>query len=198
MKNQNILRLLFLLFSLVSFPSYSAFAQGVELCRTDGNFEPPSETQRTVKLSNFNIAINIPGNYRTMMRQDGTVEILHPDDFEILQCVARGGAGSGGYYSETIRIVEPDPSMTLQQQAILSVGYEIDAAGRRIPAYTNIIEYNQNSLSGYIVESISGYSTTFLGTYPGSQRLLEITASCDCAVEVQDVTNLLSNITFLD
>jgi hypothetical protein len=45
---------------------------------------------------------------------------------------------------------------------------------------------------------MSGYAVTFLGTYPGSGQLLEVTAGCDCPVEIEDVTRVLSRITSLD
>lgn len=185
-------------FLLLGVSLLPALAQEPEYCSTDGDFEPPAETLRTVALPDFGIAVEIPSNYRTMKRQDGIVEILHPDDFEMLQCIAQGGLGASGYYSETIQLVEPDPSITLREQAIWSVGYGFDANGRRIPAYSQITEYNQNSLSGYIVQSISGYSVTFLGTYPGGSKLLDVTAGCDCDVDMQAVIDVLSNITALD
>jgi hypothetical protein len=49
-----------------------------------------------------------------------------------------------------------------------------------------------------VVQSLSGYGATFLGTYPGSDQLLEVTAGCDCSVEIEDVTRVLSRITSLD
>lgn len=61
-----------------------------EWCETDGDYEPAAETYRTVELSDFRISVSIPENYRLMRRQNGEVEILHPDDFEWLQCLARG------------------------------------------------------------------------------------------------------------
>jgi hypothetical protein len=173
-------------------------SQERELCDTDGDYEPASETLRTLELRDFGIAVGIPSNYRAMKLQNGDVDILHPDDYEMLQCVARGGAGARGYYSETIRLVAPDPTMSLRDQAIWAVGYGVEADGSRVPAYTQIIEYNQNGLSGYVVESLSEYGATFLGTYPGGQKLLEVTAGCDCPVEIEDVTRLLSNVTPLD
>lgn len=73
------------------------WAQTGQVCESDGNFEAASETHRIVELPEFGIQIKIPSNYRTMKRQDGSVEILHPDDFEHIQCVARGGLGAHGY-----------------------------------------------------------------------------------------------------
>ncbi|WP_206070985.1 hypothetical protein [Nodosilinea sp. P-1105] len=190
-------KLLIVLACLALLPMPRALAQG-RICPDDGEFEPASETLRTVELPDFGIAVAIPSNYRTMKRQDGSISILHPDDFALLQCVAQGGYGARGYYHESIQLVSPDPAMSLRDQAIWSVGYQFDAAGRRIPAYSQIRAYNHNGISGYLVESISGYGVTFLGTYPGSNQLLEVSAACDCPVEMQDVETLLSHLTVLD
>ncbi|PSN11387.1 hypothetical protein C7271_24680 [filamentous cyanobacterium CCP5] len=193
-----MLRLLMAVVLLLGVPVFPAWTQDAEYCSTDGDSEPPSDTLRTVELPDFGLAVDIPSNYRAMKRQNGTVEILHPDDFEMLRCIAQGGLGASGYYSETIELVEPDPAMSLREQAMWSVGYALEADGRLTPAYTQMIEYDQNGFSGYIVRSSSGFAVTFLGNYPGGADLLNVTAGCDCDVEMQAVTDLLSNITVLE
>lgn len=170
-----------------------------ELCLTDDVPEPPAETLRTVDLPDFNLAVEIPSNYRVMKRQDGSVEILHPDDFEMFQCLLRGGYGGQGYYSEVIQLVDPDPTLSLREQAIWSVGYQLDSSGDRLPAYAQLLPYEgAGGLNGYVVESISGYGVRFLGTYDGSDRLLEVTARCDCDVPIEAATDLLERITVLN
>jgi hypothetical protein len=156
--------------------------------------EPPSSTLRTIRLEQFGIQVSIPENFRTMLRQDGTVEILHPNDFAMIECLAQGGRGGGGYYSERIRLVSQDPSLSLREQAIWSVGYDYDIHQNKIPIATQVIEYNQLSLSGYIVTSRIGSFVNFMGNVTGRTEILEIDASCDCLVEVKDLTTLLSRI----
>ena len=176
-----------------------ALAQSPEICASDRAAESPADTLRTVMLPDFNLAVDIPSNYRAMKRQDGSVEILHPADFEILRCVLRGGQAGHGYYSEIIRLVDPDPNLSLREQAIWSVGYPLDSEGNRVPAYAQLRPYEgAGGLNGYVVESISGYSVTFLGTYNGSDRLLEVDAGCDCGVPIEMVTDLLGRITVVD
>jgi hypothetical protein len=66
-----------------------------------------------------------------MQREDGSVEILHPRDYEMLQCIAQGGYGFGGYYSESISQMQRDRSMTLKEQAlILSLSFLGQIMGR--------------------------------------------------------------------
>lgn len=172
--------------------------QPVQLCESDGMIEPASETSRVIELHNFGITIAIPSNYRTMRLQNGAVEILHPDDFAFIQCVSQGGAGARGYYSERIQKVDRNPSMSLREQAIWAVGYSENANGDRVPIATEVIEYRQNNLNGYIVTSEIGYSVVFLGSISGQSQLLEISAACDCPVEVEAVTDLLSRVQPLD
>lgn len=188
------------------FLSHTVFAASVarsqeqmgQLCETDGSYEPAAETTRTVELPSFGISIRIPENYRAMLRQDGSVSILHPDDFEWLQCIVRGGVGAHGYYSETIRQVDPDPAMSLREQAIWAAGYSLNSDGSRQAAVTDVIPYQHNGLNGYVVSSLSGYSAVFLGTSPDSDQLLQVSAGCDCEVDAEAVTNLLAGIERLD
>jgi hypothetical protein len=199
---QNIAPTCFRLFSSVvivsSIALLTAPASAQQVCGTDGNYEPASETSRTVDLPDFHISVSIPENYRVMARENGSVEILHPDDYEWLQCLANGGVGAHGYYSESISQVAPDPSMSLREQATWTAGYSTNADGSRTPGATQVFPYRVNGIEGYIATSMSGYSVTFLGTVPGSDQLLEVTAGCDCDVDIEAVVNLLLNITPLE
>lgn len=165
------------------------------ICSADENYEPASSTYRSVKILDFGIELDIPSNYRTMRRQDGSVEILHPDDFEFFQCISRGGRGAGGgYYSQDIQLVDRDNSMSLREQAIWTVGYGTDAKGNRIPIADKVLDYRQRALSGYIVTSQTGYSVVFMGVVQGREKVLRISAGCDCPVELEDMTGLLSRV----
>lgn len=166
-------------------------AQPQQICDSSGAVVPAAETTRSVELANFGIQVTIPSNYRTMLFQDGRVEILHPDDFQFLQCLAQGGAGGRGYYSETIRWVDPEPNQTLREQARWSLG------GDREPYATEIMAYEADGISGYVSWTPGGYAVTFLGTVPGFDRILEVSANCDCEVAVEDVTSLLDRIEVL-
>lgn len=174
-------------------------AQSPEICASNRAAESPADTLRTVMLPDFNLTVDIPSNYRAIKLQNGSVEILHPADFEILQCVLRGGQSGQGYYSEIIRLVEPDPTLSLREQAIWSVGYQLDSEGDRVPAYAQLLPYEgTGGINGYLVESISGYSVTFLGHYNGSDQLLEVNAGCDCGVGIEAVQTVLNRITIFD
>lgn len=181
-----------LLGTAIALPIAPAHAQ--QICATDGNYEPAADTYRTIDLHAFSISVSIPENYRLMARQDGSVEILHPDDYEWLQCLANGGVGAHGYYSESIRQVAPDPAMSLREQTAWAMGYSINADGSHSQIATQVFPYQANGINGYVATSMSGYSVTFLGTVPGADQLLEVSAGCDCDVDIEAVTDLLLHI----
>lgn len=181
---------------LGGFVSPSAIAQPV--CSVDGDFEPRSSTTRTLTLREWGIAVQIPENYRSMKLQNGVVMILHPDDFEMIQCIARGGQGGHGFYAETIELVPDDLTMDLREQARWSMGYGTNAQGDRVPSSDRIIPYQKGRISGYIITSQSGYGVSFLGTIPNQSRLLQVSAACDCEVGIESVTDLLENMTLLN
>ena len=198
-------------FSLLLLPMVSAEQTQAQakLCSSDGNYEPRSPTSRTVRLPDFGLEVDIPSNYRAMRRQNGRrqngrrqngqrqneqVVILHPDDFAMLHCIANGGYGGHGYYSESIELVERDRTLSLKDQAIGVMGYSTDAAGNRQPIAVNVLSYDRGDLSGYIATANTNYAVVFTGTLPGHSQLLQVSAVCDCEVEVEDVTRLLSKI----
>jgi hypothetical protein len=72
----------------------------------------------------------------------------------------------------------------------------LDSEGDRAPAYAQLLPYEgAGGINGYLVESISGYSVTFLGYYNGSDQLLEVNAGCDCGVGTEAVQTVLRRIT---
>lgn len=167
-------------------------------CGSDENFEKPASTTRTLKLEKFGIAVKIPSNYRAMKKQDGSVEILHPNTFKRLQCLAQGGQGHGGYYSKRIQLVKDDLTMNLRKQALKYADESINTSGEFKPEVKNIFSYKNHDISGYVVASKSGYSVFFLGTIPNSSKLLKVSAVCDCQVKTKDITSLLDRISLLN
>ncbi|MBE9099962.1 hypothetical protein [Vacuolonema iberomarrocanum] len=172
-----------------------AHAQPAPICTRDGSYEPASDIYREVELHQLGIAVSIPENYRAMERQNWSVLILHPDDFDWLQCLSRGGIGGGGYYYEEIALVEPDPSMLdMREQAMWTVGHRRNRDGSRSPGASTTIPYQQGSLQGYIVTSETGTSAVFLGPANNSEQLIRVSAACDCEVHLEDITDLLGRI----
>jgi len=138
-----------------------------------GNYgELASSTYRTVELPEFGIEVDIPENYRTMKLQSGAVKILHPDDYDFIQCMASGGRGrGGGYDAQIIRLVNREEAVQRLQN---------DISGRS----AEVREHRQGDFSGYITTDLRSYGVTFTGTAPGISKAFVIAELCDCDVEV--------------
>jgi hypothetical protein len=152
-------------------------------CVEDGTYEPASTTLRTVKIPEFGLEVSIPENFRTLKRQNGAVEILHPDDYAFITCIASGGEGLGhGYYSEYITAIE---SKTIDEVIVERVANEATAT-----------PYNQEPFSGYLItlSGIAREGTSFIGTVGNSDRLFDISPSCDCDTDREDLTRLMARI----
>jgi hypothetical protein len=165
-----------------------------KLCSANEKYEPASKTHRTTRLPDFRIEVDIPSNYKTMKRRDGSVWIVHRLDFEHLQCIAKGGGGGRGLYYEGIRLVERDRSVTLKDQAIKLVGNRSELSGIRL------LKYQKNNISGYLIDvpSPAFNHAAFVGTIKGwENKVLRIDASCDCDTKLKDVQSLLNRIRVL-
>ncbi len=176
-------------------------AEAQEVCGSSNSpsyGDRASATRRTVELPDIGVAVAIPENYRTMQMQNGAVRILHPSAFDMLQCLARGGRGGHGIYSETIKLVEDDLTMNLREQATSLGGYNQGPDGRKMPTASQVIPYEKGGLSGYIVASEYGYGASFLGAIAGRDSLVEVSAGCDCQVGIDAITDLLPHITVLN
>jgi hypothetical protein len=153
-------------------------------CVEDGTYEPATTTTRTVKLPEFGLQIDIPENYRTLKRDRNNVEILHPDDYAFITCIASGGEGLGyGYYSEYITLESASAEDKIREA--VSNGATANP-------------YNQGIFSGHIITFSSERSafgrSKFLGTIGNNDRIFSVYASCDCDTEMEDLTRLMARI----
>jgi hypothetical protein len=57
--------------------------------------EEPSKTTKTVKFPQYGIQMEIPDNWRSMLRTDGVIQILDNSTYKILQCPMKDRAASG-------------------------------------------------------------------------------------------------------
>ena len=169
-------------------PSQDTATLAKKQCVEDGTYEPAASNTRTVQIPDFGIEVDIPENYRTMRRQDGAIEILHPDDYEFIHCMMSGGEGLGhGYYSEFIEVIES--GQVEDELRELQASYEASNLETR--------EYRQGNFSGYMLSSGSRRRfgrAMFIGRLDGNDRLFRITPSCDCDTEESEVVALLSKI----
>ncbi|HEY9886819.1 MAG TPA: hypothetical protein V6D02_00360 [Candidatus Obscuribacterales bacterium] len=53
---------------------------------------PPSATLREFRVADYDLAVLIPDNYRSMLRSSGHITFHDPASFELIQCSARTGS----------------------------------------------------------------------------------------------------------
>ena len=95
-------------------PSPPAIAQS-GYCADPGPI-PAAETTRELDLPQFGVTLTIPSNFRSILRNNGVVEIVNPGTYQVLTCVAQGGQALGrGYASIIVRsIVNNSENLELQ------------------------------------------------------------------------------------
>ena len=92
----------FLPLTLLSLPLTFILPTKAQLgtCPEEDKYDnmPTSSTYKTIELPSFGINVDIPSNSRTMLLQNGAIKILHPADYALIQCVARGEGYGRGHY----------------------------------------------------------------------------------------------------
>ncbi|MEO1095786.1 MAG: hypothetical protein AAFX01_12900 [Cyanobacteria bacterium J06638_28] len=151
----------------------------------------PSSNQRMVELSQLGISVQIPENYRALLRNSGEVWILNPVDYDIILCTLRGGAGGRGLYAPTIKSISNPSNLSLNDLAINSWG----SASLRQP-------YDFSGLTGLLVQSGDNHQglayAAFFVQIPGVQDVVEISATCDCDITADDITSFLNTVNLLE
>ncbi|MBV5260776.1 hypothetical protein FLX56_20380 [Synechococcus moorigangaii CMS01] len=125
---------------------------------------------RTVKFEQFGIQLEIPRNFRTMLRNDGSISILKPGDFNLIRCLTEGVPvlGTNAMYPQTLRH-QPNPqNLTLQEFA----------QGRAVGPNPTISRASINGIDVVFAEIQSQFDVAY-GWYKA--------ADVDGIVEVQSV-----------
>lgn len=85
-----------LLLSLIVLGGVSPLvAQPAFACSANYTVVLAAATNRLYRHESLGFSLNIPANYRTIARNDGTVEIVDPATFEFVQCVTRSWPNYG-------------------------------------------------------------------------------------------------------
>lgn len=175
--------------------SYSVLVAQREYCLDYYRVVEPSANQRSVELSQFGITVQIPENYRTLLRNNGEVWILNPADYDLIACTARGGWGGQGLYAPTIRSIPNPNGLSLNALATSSLGTPLQGYSE----YSSQ-PYSFSGLMGLLVQSSSGRGggAAFFVQVPGIQDVLEISAVCDCKITGEDITSFLDSVSLLE
>ncbi|NJR40209.1 MAG: hypothetical protein HC781_17010 [Leptolyngbyaceae cyanobacterium CSU_1_4] len=168
-------------------PSQSAIAQP-EYCHDPGPI-PATEAIKELELPQFGVVLSIPANFRSILRNNGAVEIVNPGTYEVLTCVAQGGQALGrGYASVIVRAINNSEQLNLQQFV---------EQNTRLQGHVS--SYSLGDRQGYLVESRSDNSAQFWINSPNHLEVIVISAGCDCKgmrdrlVSILDRSSLLAD-----
>ena len=165
----------------INLPASAQNQKNSQSCNNIEAFaEEPSKTTKTIKLEKFGIKIKIPSNYRTMLLNDGSVNIVDPYTFHALRCKAQHGV-----YTFNIDLLDNPKNLSLEQLARFKYSMYNDGL-------FNIYNYSENGIIGKVVEFKNGGSSAYaLFNVPGVDKVVEMSAGCDCTVDRRDVIKYL-------
>ena len=185
------------LFFALSLPATSvAQAQAPAPCRDTDTVAPTAE-RRSLRLAQFGITVEIPDNYRAILRNDGSVQVVDPGTYNLIRCEILGGDPLGRGYSElVIRSAEATEADSLEA----TVREDVYAGPNRnaITTQACITPYPFKDQQGYLVQSGSGRHAEFWLEPQVGADVVVLETSCDCSgmvdrlLSVLDRTELLS------
>ena len=87
-------------------------------CPGDPNIAAQTPT-RIAEFPSLKTKVTIPTNFRTLLYNDGTIAILHPVDFNLIQCLALGRPvfGTDALQSTNLRLVPHSEGISPQEYA---------------------------------------------------------------------------------
>ncbi|MEM9089709.1 MAG: hypothetical protein AAGC93_13295 [Cyanobacteria bacterium P01_F01_bin.53] len=88
-------------------------------CPGDNNI-PTATTTRTATFADFGLQVTIPANFRTLLYNNGTIAIVHPVDFNLIQCLTLGlpVLGTDALNPESFRLIDNPTELTAQDYAL--------------------------------------------------------------------------------
>jgi hypothetical protein len=150
---------------------------------------PAADTIRELELPQFGVTLGIPANFRSILRNDGTVEVVNPGTYEVLTCTAQGGQALGrGYASTIVRSIENSQDLDLQPFVVQNTQLK-----------GHVYSYVLGSQQGYLVTSLSDSSAQFWFNSPDNSNVTVISTGCDCQgmrdrlISILDRSSLLTS-----
>ncbi|MCM1981920.1 hypothetical protein [Lyngbya confervoides] len=156
-----------------------------QTCADTGDLSPAQST-RTVRFDQFGIDVKIPSNFRTMLRNDGSVAILAPGDFNLIQCLAKGipVQGTDAIAARTLRL-RPNPKQLSVQDLAMAL-----SASAPAPKVTH---RRVNGMDVFVREDQSRLPVAYAWFQPpGIQDVVELQAP-----ELSDLLDLLNQTQFV-
>ncbi len=147
----------------------------------------PADEMRTVDLAQFGVELSIPENFRAVARQDGSVSIMSPFEFNHIQCLVQDLPVMGTELdTEDFRLVENPNGLSTMAYA------EAVASNPSWFLVSDIMVETFDGVEVVMLEVSDGYETTYAWYQPaGTDRLVQISAFTQA-----DITDLLSQARF--
>lgn len=101
-------------------PLSSAIAQSTTQPTCPGHRDiATATTTRVVEFPSLGTKVTIPTNFRTLLYNDGTIAILHPVDFNLIQCLTLGlpVMGTDAIRAKRFRIIPNSEGLSLEDYA---------------------------------------------------------------------------------
>lgn len=156
----------------------------------------PSEDRRELELEQFGIAVMIPENYRAILLNDGSVQIVDPGTYNLIRCEAIGGDPLGRGYSELlIRSVSTAGERSLKEVVREQVYRDRSVADGR-PTQC-ISPYPWEEQQGYLVQTPTRRHAEFWFRPVISSEVTVIETTCDCTGMVERLVDVLERTTLL-
>lgn len=152
---------------------------------------PASTSTRTVQLAQFGVEITIPENFRAVAREDGSVSILDPYEFNHLQCLSQGLPVLGTELeTEDFRLIDNPDGLSAMEYAAGVVNHPDN------PDWYTVLDASVQTIDGVevvIYEVSDGYDVAYAWyQLDGTDSLVQISAFTK--VEILD---LLSRTQFI-
>ena len=122
--SRNLLLSAFVAGSAIALSAFMPFSEAIAhpatqpICPGDQNITAETTT-RIAEFPSLNTKVTIPTNFRTLLYNDGTIAILHPVDFNLIQCLALGQPvlGTDALQSTNFRLVPHSEGISPQDYA---------------------------------------------------------------------------------
>jgi hypothetical protein len=158
---------------------------------------PAADTLRELELDQFGVAVMIPENYRAILRNDGSVQIVDPGTYNLIRCEAMGGNPLGrGFADLVIRGETAQPEQTLEA-AVREDVYSRRPSTTPGPPNQCISPYPLGDKRGYLVQAPNQYHAEYWVEPNIGSDITVIETSCDCPGMVEWLITVLDRTTLL-
>ncbi len=177
----------------LNFFTTTAAAIAQDICPNDS--VPASTTTRKVQLPQFGVQVTIPENFHIMAREDGSVSILNPVEFNHIQCLKQGIPVMGTELeSESFSLVDNPERLSALEFAKKFAKSYCQSGNPACSVSDTISSHTIDRIEVVILEASHGYEIAYAWyRLPDTGSLVSISAFTKA-----DLFDLLSRIQLLE